>query len=245
MGPQTDLNLFKEKAAAVQVVISEITDLPAAFDYAADLTIKQGGKSMAAFGWEGQERSALEDACRRAGVSLVADNLREHAADLHTALTLADWGIAETGSLVLDSGSEDLRLATMLAETHIAVLPLSRLRPDSLALEDEMNRLDGVAPQLPGLHHRGLPHRRHRAGPHHRGPRPPGIARPHFKGPGIMINTAQNLKEYKKRLKQALDNKFLRAAMGTFATAYKEAQGRIFEGVDCRVLAPGDRPGQG
>ena len=81
MGPQTDLNLFKEKAAAVQVVISEIADLPAAFDYAVDSTTKQGGTSMAAFGWEGQDRAALEDACRRAGVGLVADNLREQAAD--------------------------------------------------------------------------------------------------------------------------------------------------------------------
>ncbi len=146
MGPQTDLNLFKEKAAAVQVVISEIMDLSAAFAYAADLTIKQGGKSMAAFGWEGQERAVLEAVCRRAGVSLVTDNLREHAADLHTALTLADRGIAETGSLVLDSSSEDLRLATMLAETHVAVLPVSRLQPDSLALEDEMNRLMASPP---------------------------------------------------------------------------------------------------
>ena len=141
MGSQTDLNLFKEKAAAVQVVIAEISGLPAAFNYAADLTIKQGGKSMAACGWAGQDREALEDACRRAGVTLVAENLREHAATLHTALTLADWGIAETGSLVLDSGSEDLRLATMLAETHIAVLPLSRLRPDSEALEADLIRL--------------------------------------------------------------------------------------------------------
>jgi len=64
---------------------------------------------MAAFGWEGQARAALEEACRGAGVSLVADNLREHAADLHTALTLVDWGIAATGSLGLDSSSEDLR----------------------------------------------------------------------------------------------------------------------------------------
>ena len=44
MGPDTDLNLFKEKAAAVQVVISEISDVAAALDYAADLTTKQGGK---------------------------------------------------------------------------------------------------------------------------------------------------------------------------------------------------------
>jgi iron-sulfur cluster protein len=51
-----------------------------------------------------------------------------------------------------------------------------------------------------------------------------------------MIDTAQNLKDYKKRLKQALNNKFLRAAMGTFATAYKEAQGRIFQGVDVESL---------
>lgn len=141
MGPETDLQLFKEKAAAVQVVISDINDMATAFDYAAYLTRKQGGKSMAAFGWEGPERAALEEACSQAGVNLVAANLREHAADLHTAFTLADWGIAATGSLVLDSRSEDLRLATMLAETHIAVLPLSRLRHDSETLEADLVRL--------------------------------------------------------------------------------------------------------
>jgi len=147
MAPPTDLDLFKEKAAAVQVVISEITDLLSAFEYAAALTKKQGGKFITAFGWEGQDRAALEEACQRGGVSLlVANNLREYAADLHTALTLADWGIAATGSLVLDSSSEDLRLATMLAQTHIAILPVSRLQPDSLSLGDEMNRLMASPP---------------------------------------------------------------------------------------------------
>ena len=51
-----------------------------------------------------------------------------------------------------------------------------------------------------------------------------------------MINTAQDLKEYKKRLKKALDNKFLRTAMGSFATAYKEAQGRLLAGMDVPAL---------
>jgi len=51
-----------------------------------------------------------------------------------------------------------------------------------------------------------------------------------------MINTAQDLKEYKKRLKKALDNKFLGTTLGAFATAYKEAQGRIFQGVDVAGL---------
>jgi iron-sulfur cluster protein len=51
-----------------------------------------------------------------------------------------------------------------------------------------------------------------------------------------MIDTAHDLKEYKKRLKKALNNKFLRTAMGNFATAYKEAQGRLYEGVDVEGL---------
>ena len=55
-------------------------------------------------------------------------NLREQADAIHTGFTLADWGIADTGTLVLDSSSEDVRLATMLCETHVAVLPRSRLR---------------------------------------------------------------------------------------------------------------------
>ena len=140
MGPQNDLELFKEKAAAVQVVITEIPDLPAALAYAVDLTTKQGGKAMAALGWDDQH-AALEAACSQAGVALLLENLREQAATLHTGLTRADWGIADTGTLVLDSPSEDLRLATMLVETHVAVLPVSRLRPDSMALEAEMMRL--------------------------------------------------------------------------------------------------------
>ena len=47
-----------------------------------------------------------------------------------------------------------------------------------------------------------------------------------------MIDTAQNLKEYKIRLKKALRNQFVRNTLGTFATAYREARGRVFEGMD-------------
>ena len=179
MEAQTDLNLFKEKAAAVQVVVTEVADLPAAFAYAVDLTAQQGGRELAAFGWQGPDREALEEACRRVDLSLVVDNLREHADTLHTALTLADWGIADTGSLVLDSSSEDLRLATMLARTHVAVLPVSRLQAQRLRPGGRTAPPDGLAPPLPGLHHWRLPHRRHRAGPHHRRPWTGGSARTH------------------------------------------------------------------
>jgi L-lactate dehydrogenase complex protein LldG len=42
-------------------------------------------------------------------------------------LSSAQWGIAETGTLVLESARERHRLASLLAPLHIAILPVSRL----------------------------------------------------------------------------------------------------------------------
>lgn len=137
---------MKEKAEAVQVIVQEVPNLEAAFTYALGVTRDQGGATLAAPGWDAQSLAALEADCLRAGVEMLVENLRERADDLHTGLTRADWGIADTGSLVLDSASEDLRLATMLVETHVAVLPVSRLRPTATDLEEEMTRLMQAPP---------------------------------------------------------------------------------------------------
>ncbi|MCX5892757.1 MAG: lactate utilization protein [Deltaproteobacteria bacterium] len=135
-----------EKAAAVQVIVSEVESLQAAFAYALAVTKEQGGATLAAPGWDADSRATLEADCRQAGVELLVENLRERADALHTGLTRADWGIADTGTLVLDSASEDLRLATMLVETHVAVLPVSRLRATVTDLEEDMIRLMQAPP---------------------------------------------------------------------------------------------------
>jgi L-lactate dehydrogenase complex protein LldG len=135
------LQVLREKAEAVQVVVQEIPDLAAAARYAVDLTKSQGGATLAAPGWDPATLPVLQDFCRDAGVELLTANLREEASRLHTGLTLADWGLAETGTLVLESSSEDRRLATMLTETHVAVLPASRLQPEVGAIAGEMNAL--------------------------------------------------------------------------------------------------------
>jgi L-lactate dehydrogenase complex protein LldG len=137
---------MKEKAEAVQVIVREVPNLEAAFAYAIGVTQDQGGATVAAPGWDAGSQAALEVGCRQAGVELLVENLREHAGAIHTGFTRADWGIADTGTLVLDSSSEDLRLATMLSETHVAVLPLSRLRATVTDLEEEMIRLMQAPP---------------------------------------------------------------------------------------------------
>jgi L-lactate dehydrogenase complex protein LldG len=135
------LQLFREKAEAVQVVFQEVDDLDQACRYAVDLTRTQGGATLAAPGWDPATLPILQDLCSKADIELLTENLRQQAPRLHTGLTLADFGLAETGTLVLESSSEDRRLATMLTETHVAVLPASKLKPEVGAIEAELHHL--------------------------------------------------------------------------------------------------------
>ena len=46
-----------------------------------------------------------------------------------------------------------------------------------------------------------------------------------------MIKTAQDIKSYKKQLKEALQDKFLGTALNNFNKAYRENRPRVFEGI--------------
>ncbi len=58
-------------------------------------------------------------------------------------VTLMDFGIAETGTLVLDSRSEETRLSTMLSEIHVAILQTSKIRETALAMTEELMGMVG------------------------------------------------------------------------------------------------------
>jgi len=130
---------MKEKAEAVQVIVSTIHTMEDAFQYTVDITKKQGGRTVVAAGLKTKEQGYLKNECEASGLRLLEFPLRPHANEIHTSLTIVDGGVAETGTLVLNSTSEDVRIATMLAETHVAVLPASKIKPDTTALEDELN----------------------------------------------------------------------------------------------------------
>ncbi len=133
--------MMKEKAQAVQSIVCEIGSIEEAFQYAIDITRKQGGTVLAAPGLGRQDASAFavfRALCEQNGVALVQEGLRAEIGKLHTGFTVADYGIAETATIVQDSSSEDLRIATMLSEIHVAVLPVSRIKPDAMTLENEL-----------------------------------------------------------------------------------------------------------
>jgi L-lactate dehydrogenase complex protein LldG len=141
------LRLFKERAEAVQTSVTEVTDLEQAFQYAVEVTKNQGGSTLAAPALGPEERSELAELCRKAEITLLVENIRDHIGKIQTGLTLGDWGVAETATLVLDSSSEDVRIATMLSETHVAVIPRSRIKSDLMELESELSESMRSAPR--------------------------------------------------------------------------------------------------
>ena len=141
MTNQQDIELFTERAQAVSAVVERVPDMEAALTYAVELAKSREPGVLAAPGWGQGERDRLTELCGQAGVSLLTEGLRARAGELGVGLTGVDWGAAATGTMVLDSNSEDLRLASMLSEIHVAVLPAERIRPDLESLEDELSAL--------------------------------------------------------------------------------------------------------
>jgi L-lactate dehydrogenase complex protein LldG len=147
MRQDDQLTLLKERAQAVQTITAEVADFRAACLYAVDVTLRQGGSGIAAPGLSGKDLTRLKAVCKAGDLRLLTKNLRENIGQISTGLTIADWGIAETATLVMDSTSEDLRIATMLCETHVAILPKSRIVPDAMSLEDELVSALKAAPK--------------------------------------------------------------------------------------------------
>jgi L-lactate dehydrogenase complex protein LldG len=60
------------------------------------------------------------------------------------------WGVAETATLVLPSGSQQPRLASLLPPVHVAVLAADRILPDLHALFDDAGALPSALTLVTG-----------------------------------------------------------------------------------------------
>ncbi|WP_432736983.1 lactate utilization protein [Maridesulfovibrio sp. FT414] len=157
------LKLFTDKATIVSAVVSEISSLDEAINYTMDLCGKKEackllvsgceenlsskaeqlcatkfGKTISAPALNEADFAALDKACGENGFTLIKDSVRNHLGGIDIAFTYADHGIAETGTIVINCPSEQLRLATMISEVHVAVLPKSKLVDNSYDLEEWM-----------------------------------------------------------------------------------------------------------
>ena len=106
---------------------------------AADLcSLKSWSKIMAVPGLGSQALQTLIPLCREQSIKLIQDGLRQHLGGIDLGLTWAEYGIAETGTVVMDSSREDIRLAGMISEIHAVLLPVSSIVADTSSLTQSL-----------------------------------------------------------------------------------------------------------
>jgi L-lactate dehydrogenase complex protein LldG len=166
------LEKFRKKAEIVSAIVSEVDSMAQAIAYTVDLCaqkeacqllmsgceeslsdkgkdlceLKEWGKIIAAPGLNEADMAELVKQASSRQISVIRDGLRGHLAGIDIGFTVADYGIAETGTLVFDSSSEESRIATMISEVHVAVIPKSRIRATGEDLYAELRAYMGLKP---------------------------------------------------------------------------------------------------
>ena len=156
---------FTEKAEAVSAFVSEVTSYEEALVYCLDLCGRRGAcrikisgcdeqlsppaeglcemkqeKIIAAPGLSGEQYGRLQSHCADAGFTCIKSGMRDHLSGIDIGFTIADLAIAETGTLVVNCPSEELRLATMLSEYHVCVVHRTSIVEDAFAAEQYMQK---------------------------------------------------------------------------------------------------------
>lgn len=158
------VNTFTAKAEAVSAIVRRISKIQEALEYTVKICDEKeacqmllsgcelpvsaaasemcglgaGEKAIAAPGLDDEALGQLKALAEKKEFKVISSDLREYVSGMDIGLVVADLGLADTGTLVLECSSEDLRLSTMLCEINVLVLPLSRMRAGSDDAEEEI-----------------------------------------------------------------------------------------------------------
>jgi len=149
------ISKFKEKASLVAAIVHEVPGITEALKKTVELCLEKdlcenlmpttqtpgNLKIIAAPNLEPEVYDALQLLCKKNGITLIKEDVRHHPGGIEMGVTVMDFGIAETGTLVLNSDSEETRLSTMLCETHVAILKTSDIRETALIMSEELNEM--------------------------------------------------------------------------------------------------------
>jgi L-lactate dehydrogenase complex protein LldG len=149
--------VFTQKASLVSACVHAVKNRSAALDKALallagkpplDRQMPSGKKTdpsdriLAAPNLDHDRFKQLSEKCGQyPHIQLIRDRLRDYPGGIDMGLTTADYGIADTGTLVVNSNDEETRLATMLCEVHAAILRISDIRETALSMTDELEAL--------------------------------------------------------------------------------------------------------
>lgn len=92
-------------------------------------------------------RFGLAAALRAAGCEVIEDNFRRAAPTAAAGVTGACFALADTGTVVLESTAEAVRLSTTLPERHFVLLDPRKVLPDGEAAVPQLRQLHRQRPR--------------------------------------------------------------------------------------------------
>ncbi len=140
---QTVLSDFEAALRKAGAVIESCSDMGAAVAYIQ----KSAGGSLLVPDFSTARRTGLADSLAGAGCVLADPSSRQEAPRAAAGVTGANFAIADTGTVVLESTAEAVRMATTLPERHFVLLDPRKIVADGAAAVPLMRRMHQERPQ--------------------------------------------------------------------------------------------------
>lgn len=156
---------FAAKASLVNAVVQEVPNMAAALQYVVDVCEKKAPcemladepgtdkgplgpnkvptrleKIMAAPALSAEDFSTLETLCKEKNIRLLRDGLRSYLAGIDVGVSPAQCGVAASGTCMVDTDSEDDRLAGMISEINVLLLRKDDVYPDLPSITDLLRK---------------------------------------------------------------------------------------------------------
>ena len=135
---------FATAARKVGAEVHNIAGLDAVVEYLA----RQAGGALICPDFPSGVRCGMAARLRAAGMEVIDDEFRSRAPRAAAGLSGANFAIAATGTVVLESTAEPTRLATTLPVKHFVLLDPAKIVPDSQAAVPLLRQLHARQPQI-------------------------------------------------------------------------------------------------
>lgn len=145
MPNNAQLQRFIEAARRVGADVTQVDSLQQAAAYIAE---RSGGRTLVPE-TPLTERHELKGILSAANVDVYEGDFRQAGQVPAAGVTFSNFAMADTGTVVLDSTSEDIRLATTLPECHFVLVDPETILEDNLAAVQPMTEMHrGTKPKF-------------------------------------------------------------------------------------------------
>jgi L-lactate dehydrogenase complex protein LldG len=169
----TLVEAFKEKAALAAARVTEAADLEDALRLVAQICAEKepcellapepgaeteplsktgpparARRIVAAPGLSQRDFATLQKECEVKGFHCLGGGLRDRLAGLDVGLAWADFAVAASGTCVVSTTNEDVRLATMICESSVLLLHKSAIKPDLASVAGLLNEMQNTGEPL-------------------------------------------------------------------------------------------------